>query len=247
MKLDVVTVFTDGACSGNPGPGGWGTVIIYRDGQVVELGGGHPSTTNNRMEMLAVIEGLRKLSKDKERIQFFTDSLYVLRGITQWCWGWQRNSWRTAEGQEVSNKDLWIEMIELVQQIGRKNIDWHYCRGHQGTPGNERCDEISVAFSQGGKPRLFRGSVDDYSVDILKFPTIEPWPEMKSPKEKVPAFSYLSLIGNTVTRHRDWGSCERRVKGQSGVKFKKSKSAADEKEILKSWGLNPASVSIKDE
>lgn len=247
MKLDMITVFTDGACSGNPGPGGWGSVIISTDGFITELGEGDPSTTNNRMEMLSVIRALEHLKKSKDRIQFFTDSLYVLRGITQWSWGWQRNSWKTAEGKEVINRDLWMEMIELVQVRGRKSIDWHYCRGHQGTPGNERCDEIAVAFSKGMNPRLFKGSVQEYSVDILKFPKIEPWPEMKSPQEKVAAFSYLSLIGSTVIRHRDWSSCERRVKGQSGVKFKKSKSAADENEILKSWGLNPTAVKIKDE
>lgn len=246
MKLDLITLFTDGACSGNPGPGGWGTVIIGRDGKILELGGGEASTTNNRMEMVAVIRGLEKIQPLKEKSQFFTDSLYVLRGITQWCWGWQRNSWKTAEGQDVTNKDLWLEMIALVTTIGRKNIDWHYCRGHQGIPGNERCDEIAVAFSQGEGVRLYRGRLEDYSVDILKFPKIEPWPEMKGPKEKVPAFSYLSLLGNTVIRHRDWSSCERRVKGQSGAKFKKSKSSDDEKEILKSWGLSPTTL-IKTE
>ncbi len=247
MKIEMTTVFTDGACSGNPGPGGWGAVIISTSGNILEIGGRDPSTTNNRMEMMAVLKSLEALKKIKGRAQFFTDSLYVLRGITQWCWGWKRNSWKTSEGQDVTNRDLWQEMIALVEELGRKNIDWHYCRGHQGTPGNERCDEIAVAFSKGDSISLFKGSIKDYSYDILKFPKIEPWPEMKQKSEKVAAFSYLSLTGNIVTRHSDWASCERRVKGKSGVKFKKAKSAADEKEILTSWGLNPSQIKINEE
>ncbi|MEK6773313.1 MAG: ribonuclease HI [Bdellovibrionota bacterium] len=248
MKIEMMTAFTDGACSGNPGPGGWGSVIISTNGNVTEIGGRDPSTTNNRMEMMAVIKVLEAVKKSKEKIQFFTDSLYVLRGITQWSWGWQKKSWKTAEGQEVLNKDLWIEMLALVQEYGRKNIDWHYCRGHQGIPGNERCDEIAVAFSKGMPVNFYRGPLNQYSIDILKFPVIEPWPEMKSHNEKKPpAFSYLSLIGNIVTRHPDWGSCERRVKGKSGAKFKKTKSSDDEKEILKSWGLNPDQTTIKND
>jgi ribonuclease HI len=243
-----IIVFTDGACSGNPGPGGWGAVIVLPEGQIQELGDGNPATTNNRMEMSGVIGALSFLSKTPGEIRFYTDSTYVIRGITQWVWGWKRNNWRTAEGKEVSNKDLWEELYFLVQRrkdLGK--ISWHYVRGHSGTPGNERCDEISVAFSKGQRYSLFRGSLLSYDIPILDLPELEGLPEMKPKQngEKEKAFSYLSNIGGVVYRHKDWPSCERRVKGQSGAKFKKTKSANDEQEVLKSWGLG-SGVSIKD-
>ncbi len=244
-----IIVFTDGACSGNPGPGGWGAVVILPEGKVQELGGGDSSTTNNRMEMSGVIGALVFLSKIPNDVRIYTDSTYVIRGITQWVWGWKRNNWRTADGKEVSNKDLWEELFFLVQK--RKDlgaISWHYVRGHRGTPGNERCDEISVAFSKGRKYSLYRGSLLNYDIPILDLPESEGLPEMK-PKnnsEKEKAFSYLSNIGGIVFRHNDWPSCERRVKGKSGAKFKKTKSASDEQEVLKSWGLS-SGVSIKEE
>ncbi|HEY8271252.1 MAG TPA: ribonuclease HI [Pseudobdellovibrionaceae bacterium] len=247
-----IVVFTDGACSGNPGPGGWGAVVVLPEGQVQELGGGNAVTTNNRMEMLGVISALNFLSKTPGNIRIYTDSTYVIRGITQWVWGWRRNNWRTAEGKEVSNKDLWEDLFFLVQR--RKEfkdlggISWNYVRGHRGTPGNERCDEISVAFSKGQRYSLYRGSLLKYDIAILDLPELEALPEMK-PKNngvKEKAFSYLSNIGGIVYRHKDWSSCERRVKGKSGAKFKKTQSASDELEVLKSWGLSPG-VEIKQD
>ncbi|MGZ3743929.1 MAG: ribonuclease HI [Pseudobdellovibrionaceae bacterium] len=236
-----IIVFTDGACSGNPGPGGWGTVVILPEGKVHELGGGNPVTTNNRMEMCGVLNALNFLAKTSGDIRVYTDSTYVIRGITQWVWGWRRNSWRTADGKEVSNKDLWEELFFLVQKRkGMGEISWHYVRGHRGTPGNERCDEISVAFSKGQKYPLYQGSLLKYDIAVLDLPEQEALPEMK-PKNngiKEKAFSYLSNIGGIIYRHKDWPSCERRVKGKSGAKFKKAQSAKDEIEVLKSWGLN---------
>lgn len=239
-------VFTDGACSGNPGPGGWGAVLILPDQKVQELGSGEPSTTNNRMEMSGVRGALEFLSDTKGPVKIYTDSTYVIRGITQWVWGWKKNQWKTAEGKDVSNKDLWQDLFNLVQARGKGNISWNYVRGHMGTPGNERCDEIAVAFSKGGTARLYRGPLSTYGIDVLKLPTTEPLPEMKSNNGPKPAaFSYLSNIGGIVYRHKDWPSCERRVKGKSGAKFKKTKSAAEELEVLKGWGLN-SSVEIKE-
>ncbi|WP_413290227.1 ribonuclease HI [Bdellovibrio sp. HCB337] len=240
-----IIVFTDGACSGNPGPGGWGSVVLLPTGSVQELGGGDSSTTNNRMEMHAVGAALEHLADTPGDIIIYTDSTYVIRGITQWVWGWKRNNWRTAEGKDVSNKDIWQDLFALV--VKRKDlgkIHWNYTRGHMGTPGNERCDEIAVGFSKGYRVSLYVGPLSGYGIDILDLPEHEELPEMKpnNKGEKKVAYSYLSNIGGVVIRHKDWGSCERRVKGQSGAKFKKTMSENEEQEVLKSWGLSGAAI-----
>jgi ribonuclease HI len=241
-----ILVFTDGACSGNPGPGGWGAVITWPEGRVRELGGGEAATTNNQMELTATIEALRCIQKDSGEVYFYTDSTYVIRGITQWIWGWKKRGWKNAEGQDVLNQEHWKELSRLVGARGAGNkIHWKYSRGHVGTPGNERCDEIAVSFSKKKWVELYDGSLLKYSVPIFDVPDSGELPEMRPREEKKAAFSYLSYLGGIVYRHRDWGSCERRVKGQSGAKFKKAMSASDEAEILKAWGL-PSSADIKE-
>lgn len=238
-------LYTDGACSGNPGKGGWAAVIATLDGQVSELGGGGEFVTNNQMELLAVIKGLEKLRSIDGQIVVFTDSTYVIRGITQWIWGWKKRNWVNAEGQAVQNRDLWEQLHSLVLKKSKDEIEWQYVRGHQGNPGNERCDEIAVAFSQKKYIQLYKGPLVGYSIAIHDFPEKVELPEMKPKTEKTKAFSYLSLLGGKVLRHKDWSSCERRVKGQSGAKFKKATSSENEKEILTSWGLSPQ-ASIQD-
>lgn len=240
-KRNHIIIFSDGACSGNPGPGGWGSVIVLPDDSVIEMGAGDPSTTNNRMEMIASLEALKALKDVLNPIDFYTDSTYLIRGITQWIFGWRRKGWKTAEGGDVSNKDIWEELSKVVQARGAEGkIEWKYSRGHIGIPGNERCDEIAVAFSKKYSCELYRGNLDSYPVDILNLPQDTGLPEMRAPGEKkAAAFSYLSNIGGLVYRHKDWPSCQRRVSGKSGAKFKKATSAANEAEVLKSWGLGP--------
>ncbi len=241
-----IVIFSDGACSGNPGPGGWGAIVLLPSGFVTELGGAEAATTNNRMEMMATVQALRAVQQVLTTVDFYTDSTYIIRGITQWIHGWRRRGWKTAEGNEVSNKDLWEKLAELVAARGTAGqIEWKYARGHVGTPGNERCDVIAVAFSKHQSISLYRGPLESYSVDLLNVPEDTSLPEMKSPSEKKAAFSYLSNIGGLVYRHKDWAACERRVKGKSGAKFKKSTSADDEKQILKSWGLE-TTTTIKE-
>ena len=134
----MIDVFTDGACSGNPGPGGWGVLII--DGEErMELSGGAAETTNNRMEMLAVIEALKATAK-ADAIRLHTDSQYVKNGINDWINGWKRNGWKTAAKKPVKNQDLWREIDALSS--GRK-IEWRWVKGHAGHPGNERADELA--------------------------------------------------------------------------------------------------------
>src|SRR6201986_5000110 len=133
-----VVIYTDGACSGNPGPGGWGAVLRW-NGTVKELHGGDPATTNNRMELMAAIQALEALSRPST-VQLYIDSKYVLDGITKWIKGWQRNGWRTASKQPVKNEDLWRRLVEAMDG---HDISWTWVKGHAGDEGNERADELA--------------------------------------------------------------------------------------------------------
>ena len=133
-----VQVFTDGACSGNPGPGGWGVVLRFGDKER-ELCGGADNTTNNRMELTAAIEGLRALNEPCE-VVLTTDSTYVKDGITRWLANWKKNGWKTAAKKAVKNQDLWQE---LDQQTSRHAVQWHWVKGHSGHPENERADALA--------------------------------------------------------------------------------------------------------
>jgi ribonuclease HI len=133
-----VELFTDGACRGNPGPGGWGTVLRF-DGSEKELFGGEKNTTNNRMELMAVIRGLQTL-KRRCAVDVTTDSQYVKNGITQWIHNWKRNGWRTAARKPVKNDDLWRQLDEAV---AGHDVSWHWVKGHSGHPENERADALA--------------------------------------------------------------------------------------------------------
>lgn len=135
---DIVEIYTDGACKGNPGPGGWGA-LIERDGKRRELHGGEEQTTNNRMELTAVIRALEALAPGC-RARLHTDSQYVQLGIRDWIHDWKKRGWRTADRKPVKNEDLWRRLDELA---GQHEIEWLWVRGHQGNPGNERADELA--------------------------------------------------------------------------------------------------------
>lgn len=143
-----LTIHSDGACSGNPGPGGWAVRIRYPDGRIRELGGAVPATTNNRMELWAAIQGLK--AAGDAPVSLITDSEYLLKGITEWIHGWKRKGWLTAGKKPVLNQDLWQEL----DQLNHRGVRWSYTRGHAGEEGNERCDEIAQAFSRGDQPAL---------------------------------------------------------------------------------------------
>jgi ribonuclease HI len=135
---EVIDIYTDGACKGNPGPGGWGVWLKWGDHER-ELFGGEPETTNNRMELTAVIEALASL-KRRCRVRLHTDSQYVQIGISTWIHDWKKRGWRTADRKPVKNVDLWQKLDELV---GKHDIEWIWVRGHDGNPGNERADELA--------------------------------------------------------------------------------------------------------
>jgi ribonuclease HI len=138
--LDAIEIYTDGACKGNPGPGGWG-VLLKSAGVQKELFGGELGTTNNRMEMMAVIEALSALKRPC-RVTLHVDSQYVLKGMTEWLAGWKARGWKTAAKQPVKNVDLWQRLDELVNTAGHR-IDWRWVKGHDGDPGNERADLLA--------------------------------------------------------------------------------------------------------
>jgi ribonuclease HI len=243
QTFDHIIVFGDGACSGNPGKGGWGAIVVTPDGRVKELGDSAVETTNNRMELIATGSALEEIADDLRPVSIYTDSTYVIRGITEWIWGWRKRGWKTAEGNDVSNKDLWEWLSQLVAaRKGPGKVTWHYVRGHTGVAGNERVDEIAVMFSQGKNPHLYDGSLLKYGIAVHDIPEDTSLPEMKERKEKVAAHSYLSLVDGIVRRHATWTECERLVKGRSGAKFKKALSAADEKTIVTSWGRDPKDI-----
>lgn len=133
-----VTIYTDGACKGNPGPGGWGVWMRYGEHEK-EMFGGEPLTTNNRMELTAVIQALAAL-KRRCRVAIYTDSEYVRNGITSWIHGWKRRGWKTADNKPVKNVELWQA---LDAEAARHEVDWHWVRGHTGDPGNEKADQLA--------------------------------------------------------------------------------------------------------
>ena len=230
-------------------------MVVTPQGHVTELGGGTPHTTNNKMELTGAIKALEHVAGERESVHIYTDSSYVIKGITQWVWNWQRRGWKTAEGADVLNRDLWEQLLSLVNARGRNRIEWRWVRGHDGTPGNERVDEIAVAFSRNRNEQLYDGPLSVYALPILDLPDTSDPPERSSrtatgraaspggsaaskPAAKGPAYSYLSLIDGVLERHTTWAECERRVKGRSGARFKKAMSADDEVAILRSWGVS---------
>lgn len=144
-----VTIFSDGACIGNPGPGGWAARLKYPDGRILEIGGADPDTTNNRMELLAAIQGLEKAA-GIPAITLVTDSEYLRNGITKWIHGWKRRNWQTAAKKPVLNQDLWRQL----DRLNGSHVTWKHTRGHAGNPDNERCDTIAQTFARGGTPKL---------------------------------------------------------------------------------------------
>jgi ribonuclease HI len=253
MDGHATLVFADGACSGNPGPGGWGVIIVTPQGEVTELGGREPDTTNNRMELTAVGKALRHLERTPGPVHLYTDSTYVIQGITRWAFGWSRRGWKTAEGGEVANTSYWKRLMALLAERKQSlpessGVEWKYVRGHAGVPGNERVDEIAVAFSKGRSVRLYVGPLSGYAVAVHELPEDTSVPEKKPEQREASAkaYSYLSQVGQSVKRHSSWAACERRVKGVSGARFKKTRSAQDEAKVLEEWGFKAQDVASED-
>lgn len=227
-------IYTDGASSGNPGPGGYAAVVA-ESGRVIEIGGGEDNTTNNRMEMRAVNAALEKTAAGTSAT-IYTDSSYVINGITKWVFGWKKNNWQTKDKKEVLNRDLWEAMHDLVSA---RKIKFVRVRGHAGFAVNNRVDKIAVAFSKKTDVTLFDGPADKYFTKVAAPTTaeLESASEKKSSddRKKQKAFSYLSMLDGVVQKHATWTECEARVKGKANARFRKSVSAEDEVAIIASW------------
>ncbi len=221
----MTTIFTDGSSRGNPGPGGWGAIVAFDD-RVVELGGREDETTNNRMEMTAVISAL-SFAKDETDISIYIDSAYVLNGATRWVKGWQKNNWKTSTKDDVINRDLWEELVDLTVH---KNISWNLIKGHAGHAGNERCDVIATSFADNDPTALYDGSKQEYKINLHD--TGMKSGESSKSKSKSKAYSYVSMVDNKIMIHKNWDECKARVQGVSGAKFKKSVSPEDEENII---------------
>jgi len=230
-----IQIFTDGASKGNPGRGGYGAVIS-RVGTVTEVGGFKERTTNNEMELRAVIEALKEVQDSDETVQIYTDSKYVVQGSTGWIFGWLKNGWKTKAESDVLNKELWQELLPLLKKV---QIEWNRVPGHVGITGNERADTIASDFASNGTFDLYSGSKEEYGFDISDTSYDVEKAKARSAAKKrsaLKAYSYVSKVDGVIQTHKTWGECEGRVKGKSGTKFKKSLDASNEKEIIKDFG-----------
>jgi ribonuclease HI len=237
LKPKELVIFTDGASRGNPGHGGWGTIIVSND-RVAELGGSEKNTTNNRMELQAIISACEMLKGHSGLITIYSDSSYVLQGVTKWMTNWKINNWLTKQKTEVLNKELWESLDEAIQHL---SIEWKKLPGHSGVPGNERADGVATAFADGKNPDLYDGPREEYQYkynikNLLDIRVSKVEAEKKS-RSKMKAHSYLSLVDGVLETHTTWDECKSRVEGKSRVKYRKAVSPEDEKAIKEEWGV----------
>jgi ribonuclease HI len=228
-----LVVFTDGASRGNPGPGGWGSVVVDEESKrVTELGGFEEHTTNNKMELTAALKGISSVPENSF-ITLYTDSSYVINGITKWINGWKKNGWKTKTKEDVLNKVLWMELDSAIEN---RQVNWKYVGGHVGIVGNERCDEIATGMADDKKADLYSGPLAGYELkNILNISYDETKAEKKessSSRSRAKAFSYISKVNGKIEIHATWAECEKRVKGVAGARFKKSLDKADEIAIV---------------
>jgi ribonuclease HI len=227
--------------------------VIVRDGAREEISGAAQDTTNNRMELTAVIEALRRVPADAP-VTVVTDSQYVFKGMTSWLAGWRKRGWRTATGEPVLNRDLW----ETLAALAGRRVTWQWVRGHNGDPENERVDRLARAHAQAGladarrDTDAARGAWPEEAADAPSGRTRPCAAAGRGASPEAPRGArangaagpaptgwptYLSLVEGRLMRHHDWSSCERRVHGQPGARFKKCRSAAEERATVAGWKL----------
>jgi ribonuclease HI len=206
--------------------------VIAQGDTVTEIGAHKAHTTNNEMELRAVVEALQVVKDSGQTVAIYTDSKYVVEGANGWMFGWLKNGWQTKAGTGVINKELWQELLPLLKQV---QIEWHKVPGHVGIIGNERADTIASDFAATGKYNLYSGSQKEYGFDLSDTSFDETKAKERSDARKrqtQKAFSYVSLLDGVVQTHKTWGECESRVKGKRGTRFKKSLDANNEKAII---------------
>jgi len=229
---DKIFIFTDGACRGNPGPGGWGAIVaFFKDDSVIEAGGHKDSTTNNQMELEALIQALTCVENSKQfteltAIHIGSDSKYVLDGCQRWIKGWKTRGWKKADGEEIKNLEQWKKLDELLSLV-RARLNWHHVEGHTGHSANERVDEIATTFADSTTMNLYKGNFENYNVELHmdhETSTSKPY--------------YISLVGGDVVKHTTWQDCFSRVEGISGARYKKVRNEIEERKVLDSWGIH---------
>ncbi len=229
-KTDSIVIFTDGASKGNPGKGGWGTIVATPE-IVTELGGAKANTTNNEMELLALLEGLRNVKSQDQKIKVYMDSKYVMNGVNRWVASWKANGWMTKAKTPVTHQGLW-EDIDTFLEV--HDVEIIHIPGHSGIAGNERVDEIASNLAEGKDVTLYKGSLEGYGVDLANLSVTHEKKKGKSNSGKK-AYSYVSCVNGDVQIHATWAETEKRVKGTSGARFKKSFSPSDEKDIIETY------------
>ncbi len=222
-----ITVYCDGSSIGNPGVGGWGSVIADR-ARVREIGGYDAHTTNNKMELTAVIEALR-IVRTRAQVTIHTDSQYVINGITKWVFGWQKNNWQTKAKKDVQSKELWQALVEVSE---KHDVEWKHVKGHSGVALNERADVIANGFARKEKTTLYNGSLPTYKEFLKSMPKARVVSSSSSKKGK--AYSYVSYVDGVIKTHATWAECEKRVKGKS-AKYKKAFSEKEEQDLISEW------------
>lgn len=252
LTSEDIIVFTDGASRGNPGPGGWAAILILPEQnqdelKVIELGGREARTTNNRMELRAAIEVLSflercRLQAKSYKLAIYTDSAYLVNGITKWIYSWEQRNWVTMNKKPVLNKDRWEQLAELTRKYAertRNEIQWKLVGGHVGIAGNMRCDEIATAFADALSPELYSGVLKNYSIpnilDITEGALLSEKKEAGKARSAAKAYSYVSFADGAIRTHKTWAECEARVKGVSGARFRKVFSPEDEKRLVSEW------------
>ncbi len=234
-----LTIYTDGASRGNPGPGGW-AAILMTDKEVIELAGAKDPATNNQMELEGVIQGLTYAAKhfDGYSIALHADSMYVINGIEKWLDGWVRKGWITMAKKPVENKAQWIKLLALRDHFGEQ-LTLVKVAGHSGHQFNDRCDELAVAAALKNNPKLFKGSFMEYEQQLIDTPPKSPVKKSSSSSstDKGPAYSYISMVGGKVYTDKTWAACEKRVKGTKGAKYKKVFSKGEETGLIQDYTL----------
>lgn len=226
-------IFTDGAAKGNPGPGGYGAVVV-ENGKVMEIGEGKSETTNNEMELKAVVEALKVLSVQGSKVAIYTDSKYVVEGAQGWVFGWMKNGWKTKAKTDVLHKGLWQELVDLQKNF---DIEWHKVPGHAGLIGNERADSIASDFGDRKNVELYHGELSEYGIDIENVSYDEEEAKRRSEaraRQSAKAYSYVSMVDGEIQTHQTWAECHARVDGKK-ARFKKALTEEEEREIIESY------------
>ncbi len=238
MKQDLI-IYTDGASRGNPGPGGWAAIITIA-GQVFELAGNAVTATNNQMELAAVEAALAdaRVLGHKGQVIVYSDSAYVINGITSWMYGWERNGWITSTKTPVENKGQWQTLLSLAREYGERLI-LSKVKGHSGDVYNERCDQLAVEYALGKKTFLFSGKIAIYE-NFLDEQGVMVTAQKKPASKKsgsTQAYAYVSFVDGKVYSDKTWAACEKRVKGSKGAKYKKVFSKSEETSLMQDYTL----------